>query len=289
MPIERKDATYVDAQGVTIHYHVWQAARPKAVVQLLHGVGEHALRYEHVATALVEAGYTVWADDHRGHGATGLGQYGGDRSKLGHLGKGGHRAAVESVRVLGRLLKAAHPDLPFILLGHSWGSFIAQILLNEHPQDYDLVVLSGSAYRTLTGLNSGDLNARHAKTVERPSGYEWLTRDPELLAAAAADPLMVKTPLIRLFGVRDALRILGRPKPGLAAIKDVPILLLVGDEDPVGGEASVRRLAEAYIGRSGFSDVTAIVYPGARHEVFNETNRAEVIADTIAWLNDHLR
>lgn len=285
MAVTRKDATFKDGHGVTVHYRVWPHPAPKAVVQIVHGVGEHSARYEHVAAALVDAGYEVWADDHRGHGRTGLEQWGGDRTKLGRLGAGGHRAAVDAVHRLSRLIKAARPSIPFVLLGHSWGSFIAQMLLDAYPADYDLVVLSGSAYRVLTGMNAAPLNARHGRSVAEPTGYEWLSRDPAVVAAAAGDPLMVATPLIKLFGVRETLRLLGKPRIGLADVHDVPLLLIVGSDDPVGGERSVRRLAEAYLARGRLTDVRVIVYDGARHEVLNETNADEVIGDVIAWLD----
>lgn len=285
MAVTRKDATFKDGNGVTIHYRVWSHPAPKAVVQLVHGVGEHSLRYDHVATALVAAGYEVWADDHRGHGRTGMAQWGGDASKLGRLGTGGHPAAVDAVHRLSKLIKAARPSVPFVLFGHSWGSFIAQMLLDEYPTEYDLVVLSGSAYRVLTGMNAAPLNAKHGKTVVNPTGYEWLSRDPAVVAAAAADPLMVATPLIKLFGIRDTLRLLGKPRVGLAELHDVPLLLIVGSDDPVGGEKSVRRLAEAYLARARLTDVAVIVYADARHEVLNETNADEVLADVIAWLD----
>ena len=285
MPAARKDATFKDSLGVTIHYHMWSHPSPKAVVQLVHGVGEHSLRYEHVAAALVAAGYEVWADDHRGHGQTGLEQWAGDTTRLGRLGKGGHRAAVDAVHRLSKLIKAARLSIPFVLFGHSWGSFISQMLLDEYPVEYDLVVLSGSAYRVLTGMNAAPLNARFKRSVPEPTGYEWLSRDPVVVAAAAADPLMVATPLMKLFGIRDTLRLLGKPRIGLADEHDVPLLLIVGSDDPVGGERSVRRLAEAYLSRARLTDVSVIVYDGARHEVLNETNADEVIADVIAWLD----
>lgn len=283
MSITRKDATFRDPLGVTIHYHVWSHPSPKGVVQLVHGLGEHALRYERLAADLVAAGYEVWADEHRGHGQTGLDQWGGDRSKLGRLGKGGHDAAVDAVRAFGRLIRAARPSVPFVLLGHSWGSLIAQILLDTDPRPYDAVVLSGTAYRTLRDMNGGDLNARFRGKGR--TGYEWLSRDQAVVAAAAADPLMFKASVLKLFGLRSALRLLGKPREHLADERDVPILIVIGSEDSLGGERSVEKLAAAYVGRSGFSDVTAIVYPGAQHEVYNETNRDEVVHDVIGWLD----
>lgn len=286
MPDIRRDATFVDAEGVTIHYSVWERSEPRGVVQLLHGLGDHRLRYAGLAEALLAAGYSVWADDHRGHGATGMEQWGGDRSKLGHLGPGGHRATVGAIRRFGELAQTANPGKPLVLLGHSWGSLIAQILLNMQPEAYDAVVLSGSAYRSPTGMNGGDLNARHRALGD--TDYEWLSRDPAVVRAAAADPLMFVAKVLPLFGLADALRLFGRPGRELVERRDVPVLLQAGSDDTLGGEASIARLADAYARRAGFTDVTAIVYEGARHEIFNETNRQEVIADLIGWLDERI-
>lgn len=282
----RRDASFVDAQGVTIHYSFWQRVDPRGVVQIAHGLGEHRRRYEPLAEALVSAGYSVWIDDHRGHGDTGLEQHGGDHRRLGRLGPGGHRATVESVRAFGELARAANPGAPFILFGHSWGSILAQQLLNMQPSAYDAVVLSGSALRTLRDMNGGDLNARHRALGD--ANYEWLSRDPAVVAAAAADPLMFTASALKSFGIADAIRLLGLPAKGIAEQRDVPILIQVGSDDTLGGERSVAKLAAAYATRSGFSDVTAIVYPDARHEIYNEVNRQEVIADLIGWLDAHI-
>lgn len=271
---------YVDAHGVTIVYDVYPAERPRAVVQLLHGVGEHAGRYAALVGALTADGYTVYADDHRGHGRTGMLQHGGDASRLGRLGPGGHRAAVAAVRMLSQRIREENPDLPLVLLGHSWGSFLAQILVNEDPELYDAIVLSGSALRWPGSLNAGDLNAPWKS--KDATGAEWLSSDPAVGEAFLADPLTTLEPLLRLFGPLDALRLFGRPRRGLP---DRPTLLMVGRDDTVGGPRSVHRLAEAYRTRSGFTDVTTLVYPDARHEIFAELCQAEVRADLLAWLD----
>lgn len=276
--------TYTDDYGVAITYYVWPVDRPRAVVQIAHGVGEHARRYAELAGALNGAGYTVYADDHRGHGQTGVDQYGGDLSKLGRLGPGGLRAAVAAVHQLSVIIRSEHPDLPLVLLGHSWGSFMVQMIVNQHAEDYDAVVLSGTAYRWPGFLDSGDLNRKH-KTLGT-TGVEWLSRDPAVTEAFVADPLTTNTPLAKLFGLREAARIFGRPAKDLP--KNLPLLIQVGGDDTVGGERSALRLADAYRRRSGLRDIRLIVYPGARHEVFNETNRAEVSADLIAWLNERV-
>lgn len=272
---------FVDAYGIPIVYDVHEAEFPRAVIQLLHGVGEHAGRYGALIAALVADGYTVYADDHRGHGRTGLRQWNGDHGKLGRLGPGGLGAARDAVWTLTQIIRETHPDLPLILLGHSWGSFLAQMLVNRHPEAYDALVLSGSALRWPGALNSGDLNApwKHLKGT----GMEWLSSVEQVGRDFLADPLTTSTPLLRLFGPIETAKLIGRPRRDLG--RDIPTLLLVGRDDTVGGPRSVHLLADAYRNRSGFTDVTTLVYPGARHEIFAEAQQAEVRADLAAWLD----
>jgi alpha-beta hydrolase superfamily lysophospholipase len=277
----RGDASFTDAHGVEIVYSTWRAARPKGVVQIAHGVGEHGLRYEPLAQDLVRAGYTVHANDHRGHGRTGLAQWDGDHAKLGRLGPGGLRAAIAAVEQMSAVARADEPGLPLMLLGHSWGSLMAQRIVNTSSESYDGVVLSASAYRLPGWMNSGDLNARHAGSG--PTKYEWLTRDRKIIDAMALDPLAVEADVIGLFGLADTLRLLGVPRRGIP--HDLPMLLQVGSDDTLGGPRSIERLAQAYRRRGRLSDVTVQVYEGARHEIYNETNRTEVIGDMVAWLD----
>ncbi|ROP74652.1 alpha/beta hydrolase [Curtobacterium sp. PhB115] len=277
----RGDSSFVDEYGVEIVYSTWRAARPKGIVQIAHGVGEHGLRYEPLAQDLVRAGYTVHVNDHRGHGRTGLAQWEGDHTKLGRLGPGGLRAAIAAVEQMSAVARADSPGVPLVLIGHSWGSLMAQRIVNTASESYDGVVLSASAYRLPGWMNSGDLNARHAGSG--PTKFEWLTRDRAIIEAVAVDPLAVEADVIGLFGLADTLRLLGVPRRGIP--HDLPMLLQVGSDDPLGGPRSVERLARAYRRRGGLSDVTVRVYEGARHEIYNETNRAEVIADLVAWLD----
>ena len=271
---------FIDAHGITIVYDVYPAESPRGVVQLAHGVGEHAGRYVALIEALVGAGYSVYADDHRGHGRTGMRQHGGDASKLGRLGPGGMRATVAALWQFTQLIRDANPDLPLVLFGHSWGSFLAQMLLNEHPEAYDAVVLSGTALRMPGSLNAGSLNAPW-KGADA-TGLEWLSRDAAVGQAFHDDPLTTETPLLKLFGPLEAAKLFGRPRRNLG--HDVPVLIMVGREDPVGGALSAHKLAKAYRERSGLGDVTTPVYPGARHEIFNELSQAETRADLLAWL-----
>ncbi len=276
---------FVDHYGVSIKYRVWDAVgSPRAVVAVLHGVGEHSGRYVELAEQLRNAGFEVWADDHRGHGETGRAQHGGDLSKIGTPGPGGMRATIAAVEQFLDLARAAHPELPFVLIGHSWGSLIAQDILNRTPERFDAVVLTGTAYRTLFSMDAGDLNRKHKHLGN--TGLEWLSRDAAVAQAFVDDELCTSTPLMKLFGVVDALRLLGRPARRLPA--ELPLLIMIGADDTLGGERSVRKLGDAYLKRSGLRDVTVVVYPEARHEVFNETNRDEVFADLIGWLDQRV-
>ena len=283
--LEARTAEFVDAYGIAIVYDVYEAAgTARGVVQLLHGVGEHAGRYGAVIEALTRDGYHVYADDHRGHGRTGMRQH-GEPARLGRLGRGGLGAAVEACWQLTGIIRDAHPDLPLVLIGHSWGSFLAQKLLNAHPEAYDAVVLTGSAYLTPQHLNAAPLNAGWAGPDA--DGLEWLSRDPAVRQAFRDDPLTTEVPLLKLFGPIEAAKLYGRPARDLSAKggHSVPVLLMVGRDDPVGGPRSVHKLADAYRSRSGLTDITTLVYPDARHEIFNELQADAVRADLIAWLD----
>jgi alpha-beta hydrolase superfamily lysophospholipase len=277
---------FTDAHGIAIVYDVHPAqGTPRGVVQLLHGVGEHAGRYGALIGALTGAGFHVYADDHRGHGRTGIRQHGGP-AKLGRLGPGGIRAAKDAIWQLTGIIRDEHSDVPLILLGHSWGSFLAQMLVNDHPNAWDAVILSGSALRMPGSLNAAPLNARWAGPDA--TGLEWLSRDPAIWKQFDEDPLTTDVPLLKLFGPVEAAKLYGRPAKELRAARggvDLPMLLLVGRDDSVGGPRSVHKLAEEYRTRSGLDDITTLVYPDARHEIFAELQQDEVRADVLAWLD----
>ncbi|MCW2289221.1 alpha/beta fold hydrolase [Leucobacter luti] len=271
--------SYVDATGVEIFATEWTAEHPIGVVQISHGIGEHSKRYAAFAQHLVRAGFAVFADDHRGHGETGRRQHAGDLSKLGKLGPGGLHATENAILQLTAIARERYPDLPVIMFAHSWGSLMAQRTLNLHPHAWDALVLSGSAFRTPRFMESGDLNATW--TGPDANGFEWLSRDTGSVAAFIADPLCFEADILKLFGVRDGLRLFGKPAAGLDP--DVPILIVSGSADPLARGDGLQRLGAAYRHR-GVRDVTVKLYPDARHELLNETNRDEVIADVVTWM-----
>lgn len=278
--------SFPSAHDVAITAYRWDpSGDPRGIVQLTHGMGEHLLRYEALADDLTAQGFVVVGQDHRGHGAT------AQDGQWGALGAGGWDELVADIGRLSDAVRADHPDLPLVLLGHSMGSFAAQQYVLDHSGDITALVLSGTAVLDLLepALNLDepmDLSAFNAPFQPARTDYDWLSRDEEQVDKYVADPRCG-------FGLSDVdgkqMFLSARPladQDRLARIrKDLPVYIVVGDQDPVNGQLAlvnplVERLTEA-----GLSDVTLTVYPGARHEVFNETNRDEVVAGLIAWLD----
>jgi alpha-beta hydrolase superfamily lysophospholipase len=280
LPILRsfKDSTYVD-----IVFYEWPVADPKGVIQIAHGLGEHARRYDAMAATLNRAGFSVYADDHRGHGKTGLGQIKSNQTKkLGSLGTGGMEATFIQVAEFSKLIKSENPSKPLILLGHSWGSFIAQKIINKNSDLYGALVLSGSALPLPGYLATGDFN-KVWKKLPGSTGYEWLSRDVEVQKKFLEDPLTFLAAAMQVFGISNSLKLFGKPSKNVRS--DLPILVQVGEADPIGGEYSNKALVDAYRKNSGTQDIELFVYHDARHEIYNELNKDEIIADLIEWIN----
>jgi alpha-beta hydrolase superfamily lysophospholipase len=276
------------ADGVTVKAYRWDAAGdPRAVVRLTHGMGEHALRYEPLARELTSRGYVVYAQDHRGHGAT-IAANGGEP---GTIGAEGWTALVADIGGLGHLARAEHPGLPHVLLGHSMGSFASQQYLLDHSADIDAVVLTGTAVLDLLepalDLDQPlDLTMFNAPFAPARTDFDWLSRDEAQVDAYLADAMCG----FGLDGPAGKQMFLAARRmadvDAVATIRaDLPILVAVGEADPVGGNlALVQALVDRYTS-AGLSDVTLKVYPGARHEVFNETNAYEVVSDVVGWID----
>jgi alpha-beta hydrolase superfamily lysophospholipase len=280
LPIQR---SFLDEQGIEIKFFEWPVANAKAVVQIAHGLGEHARRYDHMAMVLNRAGFSVYADDHRGHGQTGLGQIERKQiKKLGNLGQGGMDATFKQVLDFSKLIKSENPGKPLVFLGHSWGSFIAQKVINKSSDLYDAVVLSGSALTMPGYLATGDFN-KVWKKLPGSTGYEWLSRDVEVQKKFVADPLTFLAAAMQVFGVSNSLKLFGTPSKNVRS--DLPILVQVGEADPIGGEYSNKALVEAYRKKSGIRDIELFVYHDARHEIYNELNKDDILQDLIKWIN----
>lgn len=260
--------------GTVVTAYRWVPDGPvRGIVQLTHGMGEHMLRYAPLAAALTGRGFAVYGQDHRGHGATA-----GSPENFGVLGDGGWAALVDDIDVLVGHARGEHPGAPLVLLGHSMGSFAVQQYLAARSDRIDAAVLSGTGLLDLlepaVDLSGPlDLSAFNAPFEQR-TGYEWLSRDPAQVDRYVADPACgFGLDQAGTVGMFAAARPLAEPDT-LAAIRDeLPIYITVGDADPVNaGLALLTPMVERYRA-AGLTDVTTAVWPGARHEVFNETNR----------------
>jgi alpha-beta hydrolase superfamily lysophospholipase len=278
---------FPSAGGVTVAAYRWDpTGDPRAAVQLTHGMGEHALRYADLAHALTGQGYVVYAQDHRGHGNTATSQ-----AALGRLGTDGWTELVNDIDRLRHRVREQQPALPLVLLGHSMGSFAVQQYLLDHSRDVDAAVLTGTAVIDLLepalDLEAPmDLSVFNAPFQPARTDYDWLSRDEEQVDKYVADPRCG-------FGLDTAggkamfagARALALPERLDGLRKDLPVYVAVGEKDPVNGELA---LVDALVDRlrsAGMQDVTLRTYPEARHEVFNETNRDEVVGDLVGWLD----
>jgi len=283
-----------------IFTRVWRPqAPPRAVVQIVHGVAEHSARYTRLAQALTSAGYAAYAHDHRGHGPN---------CKPDDLGffaeRDGWRLLLEDIDAVAARIAADFPGLPRIFLGHSMGSFLGQRYIAERGDGLAAAVLSGTAGPppAIIGVGSqviaferwrlgprakspivqallfGEQNKpfRPARTP-----YDWLSRDTAEVDKYVADPLC-GFPLSNQLAADLVAALADLASPQLAARvpKDLPIYVVSGARDPVG--AKLQGLLDVY--RAAGLNVTAKIYPDARHETLNETNRDEVTADLMAWL-----
>ena len=283
LPIKR---SFKDDFGVEIMFYEWPVANPKAVIQIAHGLGEHARRYDLMAETLNKAGFSVYADDHRGHGQTGVKQLENKQIKrLGNLGPGGMAATYKQVADFSKLIKAENPNRPLVLLGHSWGSFIAQKIINKYSDIYDAVILSGSALTMPGYLATGDFNKVWQK-IPGSTGYEWLSRDVEVQNRFVADPLTFLAAAAQVLGIKNSLEMFGKPSKDVR--RDLPILVQVGEADPIGGEYSNKALVEAYRKNSGIEDIELYVYHECRHEIYNELNKDAIIEDLVTWVEKRL-
>lgn len=303
----RTDTTRA-ADGVPVATHTWrpETTPVRALVQIAHGAAEHGLRYERFARRLAAHGYAVVASDHRGHGATAR-HTGG----YGVVGEDGWRAVVDDLSAIGDRLRAEYPGAPLVLLGHSMGSHLARDYAQEHGERLAGLILSGT-FRSLPGAEPESAVERLRREIDERgrdalssfvpdlfrsfndpyphrTGFEWLSRDEAEVDAYVADercgfPFSAGLSLDWVLGVRKT----NDPRHWDGVPRELPVHVAVGDQDPCHqGMTLVYELLEDFRYR-GTRDLTWRAYRGARHEILNETNRAEVEADLLAWLDAHV-
>jgi alpha-beta hydrolase superfamily lysophospholipase len=290
-----------------IYVNRWYPAQPpRAVLMVAHGMAEHSGRYGRFAEALVAAGIEVYAHDQRGHGKTAehglLGQY---------AEQGGWNLVVGDLARLNHHIRQQHPQAPIFLLGHSMGSYIGQAYLMQHSCSLQGAILSGSNYQPAALYRIAELLARFERWRQGPAGrsallefatfgsfnkrfkpnrteFDWLSRDPDEVDKYVGDPLCgfrcVNQLWIDLFGGLQQIA----PLDNLAQIdSSLPLLVIGGACDPVSDGKRQADLANA-LRAAGNSSVQLQLYPDARHEVLNESNRDEVTAYIIDWLQQAL-
>jgi alpha-beta hydrolase superfamily lysophospholipase len=260
----------------------------RAVVQISHGMGEHSARYGRLAAALGAAGFEVSAHDHRGHGRSVR-----SADELGHFGPDGWNALVDDLVAVGHAIDARTGGAPRVLLGHSMGSFALQQYLLDHSAEIVAAVLTGtSAIDAIFGALDPDTSLDRMpgnEAFEGRTDFDWLSRDPDEVDRYIADPACGFSPDAE--ALADMAAAASRPvdADGLRSVRnDLPILLMSGTDDPLSGAMALVELVAQRYRDAGVRDVTVIGYERARHEVFNETNRDEVTADLIDWLQRHV-
>ncbi len=303
----RQDFFFPSSGVGQIHACRWlPEGQPKAIVQIVHGIAEHVGRYEEFAQFLNSRGILVVAEDHMGHG-----QSIGTEGIQGYFHGGWFYAVDDSYQLMKQTMDA-YPEIPYTLLGHSMGSFMARTILIEHPDSgIRNCVLSGTAWQpgflmkavkpicklfcagdkerqpcsTLQGMIFGGYNSKidHPKTPN-----DWISRDDGRVAAYTEDPLCGFIPTAGL--LRDMM--LGidyiQQQDNLRKMAtDLPVLFAAGGEDPVGNYGKGVSQAAQKFTDIGMAYVDTKIYPLMRHEILNEINRQEVYDDLLTWICSH--
>ncbi|MBB5163355.1 alpha/beta hydrolase [Mycobacterium sp. AZCC_0083] len=279
MATTRSERSFDGVGGVRIVYDVWTPdTDPLGVVILAHGYAEHARRYDHVAQRFGEGGLITYALDHRGHGRSG-----GKRVYLKNMSE-----YTDDFHHLVGIATAAHPELKRIVLGHSMGGGIVFAYGVEHPDDYSAMVLSGPAVFAQDAVSPVMITVAKVVGSLLPGlpvenlPADAVSRDPEVVAAYEADPLVFHGKLPA--GIAKALIGVGERMPQRAASLTAPLLVVHGAEDKLIPVEGSRRLLECV----GPIDAHLKVYPELYHEVFNEPEQALVLDDVVSWIEVRL-
>jgi alpha-beta hydrolase superfamily lysophospholipase len=275
--------------GLAIACVKWGNARNvRAIVQIAHGLGEHIGRYAELAEKLVQAEFVVYGNDHRGHGLTAK-----PAGSFGDFGPGGFDQLVEDMVSLRVIAKNEHPGKPYILLGHSMGSFAAQQFVFDHSHSINGLALSGSG--TLDGLlrlaqsissDEDPMKLMNSAFEPARTPSDWLSRDNAEVDAFINDPLCfpsLKPDSMRSF--LDAFPRLADPREVRKVRDDLPVYIFSGSDDPIGQRLEgVRVLIDRYRS-AGLTSISHDFYSGGRHEMLHELNRPDVITNLLVWMS----
>ena len=305
-----RDYSFLSSNGKT-SIHVRRCTPEgeiRGVVQIAHGIAEHVERYDGFARFLADNGFLVVANDHLGHGQSITGE-----ADLGFIAEsGGWDLIVGDMHQLYASTHEEYPALPYFLFGHSMGSFLARTYLIRYPGELTGAIICGTGQQgaliVAGGKLMGSMECRkngpryHSEKLNalafgsynkgfdvHRTDYDWLTRDEAIVDAYIADPLCGFIPSAGLFtDMMGGLQFIGKKQNAAKMRKDLPVFFIAGDKDPVGENGKgVRRVYEMF--RSlGMKDVSIKLYPDCRHEILNELNKDEVMADVLAWLQSKL-
>jgi alpha-beta hydrolase superfamily lysophospholipase len=310
--MENQTYFFTSRDGLEIAAFKYLPEKPenaKAVFNLVHGSLEYSRRYEHFIRRLLDNGYIVYAHDIRGHGET--------AEKSGEFvffseQPNGWEQAVDDIHTVTNQIRSDFPDLPIFIFGHSMGSMLTRDYISQYGRELNGAILCGTGRATpllmysgllvakifsLTGkkresaflhkLIYGELN----KPIENPkTDFDFLSRDPAEVQKYIDDPWCGRMTRVEyaLELVRGVIRI-NRAAAYEGTPDELPIFLVSGARDPVGGPDGqyVREVGNAYQ-QAGGQHVSIKLYEGARHELVNELNRDEVMADIIQWMDGRI-
>ncbi|SFD95692.1 Lysophospholipase, alpha-beta hydrolase superfamily [Lentibacillus persicus] len=291
--------------NVAIYVRKWlpeniQDSKPKAVVQIAHGMVEHIGRYNEFAHFLTDNNIIVYGNDHRGHGRTGAKQ-----GQLGYLAdKNGFEKVTDDVLALTKQIKQEHPDLPVYLLGHSMGSFLARHYIQDHSYLIDGVILSGTGYysrlSTTTAMSIASVlpskekspfmnalvfSSSNKRVQNKKSSFDWLTSDDQIIQDFINDPYCGFIPSAGFFkDLMTGLSLIHDAKRNQKVRSDLPMLILSGAQDPVGNYTKGVWKTAALYDKAGLSNVITMLFENGRHELLNELNRDEIYHILLNWI-----
>lgn len=300
---------YPSAGGIhTVHACLWSPrTQPRGVIQIIHGMEEYAARYAPFAETAAAHGFLVCAEDHLGHGETAHTPDGGP--EFGHFPQNGKNLILQDIAALTEHAAARAPDKPYFLLGHSMGSFFCRVVLARSRRPFAGAVIMGTGYKNkavltaaaaLTGCTGIIRGWKHKSPVlqrlvfgsynrkfgGRPGGLEWLSADAANVQAYAGDPLCgFGFTCGGLAGLFSVIREACDRRTFAATDRKLPVFLVAGEDDPVGGfGAGVKKVAEKYK-KAGLENVSLKLYPGARHEILNDICAQEASADILSFFS----
>lgn len=282
--------------------------KPRAVVQIAHGIAEHIDRYRPFMEFLADNGFVAAGNDHLGHGKS----IRVPEEQGFFAEKDGWWRVVDDMDKLHDIMSKEYPELPYVLFGHSMGSFLTRTYLIKHPDKYDGVILSGTGHQSpalvLGGNAAASVMAKlngamgdgakldslafgtYLNKIENPrTKFDWLSRDAEQVDKYIADPLCGFVGKIGLYrDMMQGIKFITDKKNIAQMNKEKPVYFMSGNGDPVGDYGKgVERAYNAFCD-AGLHDVFMRLYPGGRHEMLNETNKEQVYQDILNWLNEKI-